>query len=151
MTIENKEEFKMPLHPLVVHFPIALLLVGTLIEIVSLKYRKQLNLTGTILLTLGFISGCIAFLTGDSGERFAEMHFGEEVESLIHAHEDMARNAMITFGAALFIKLYTHFTVKNLRLLYSIVIVLALLGSGLLAYAGHLGGQIVYENAKVLH
>ncbi|TDM39198.1 hypothetical protein ETI06_12795 [Macrococcoides goetzii] len=140
----------MPLHPLVVHFPIALLLVGTLFEIVSLKYRKQLNLAGTILLALGFVSGVVAFLTGDSGERFAEMHFGE-VENLIHQHEDMARNAMIMFGLAVALKAFTHFNAKYQKQIYIAVIIIAIIGSALLAYAGHLGGQIVYENAKILN
>ncbi|WP_414042204.1 DUF2231 domain-containing protein [Macrococcus animalis] len=140
----------MPLHPLIVHFPIALLLVGTLFEIASLKYRNQLNLAGTLLLTLGFISGVFAFLTGDSGERFAEMHFGE-VEHLIHQHEDMARNAMIMFGIAVALKLFTHFNHKYQKSIYIAVIVLAIIGSVLLAYTGHLGGQIVYENSKILN
>ncbi|MCU7557476.1 DUF2231 domain-containing protein [Macrococcus capreoli] len=140
----------MPLHPLIVHFPIALLLVGTLFELLSLKYRKQLNLAGTILLALGFVSGVVAFLTGDSGERFAEMHFGD-IENMVHQHEDMARNAMIMFGIAVALKCITHFTTRYQKVLYIAVIVIAIIGSGLLAYTGHLGGQIVYENAKILN
>ncbi|WP_414047278.1 DUF2231 domain-containing protein [Macrococcus equi] len=140
----------MPLHPLIVHFPIALLLVGTLFELLSLKYRKQLNLAGTILLALGFVSGVVAFLTGDSGERFAEMHFGE-IENMVHQHEDMARNAMIMFGLAVGLKLITHFTTQYQKAIYIAVIVIAIIGSVLLAYTGHLGGQIVYENAKILN
>lgn len=139
----------MPLHPLIVHFPIALLLVGTLFEILSLKYRNQLNVSATILLVLGFISGVISYLTGDSGERFAEMHFGN-IESMVHKHEDIARNALLIFGLAVGLKIITHFTLRYQNIIYIAVIVSAIIGSLLLAYTGHLGGQIVYENAKIL-
>lgn len=137
----------MPLHPLIVHFPIALLLVAAVIELLSLKF-KNLSLTGTILLVTGFASGVLAFMTGDSGERFAEMNFGD-VEGMIHHHEDMARLALIIFGVAMLIKLFTHFSKKFIKPLLIVVVILSILGSGVLAYAGHLGGQIVYENSKV--
>lgn len=138
----------MPLHPLIVHFPVALLLLATIIEIVSLKYRNSLNNTGTILLVAGVISGIIAYLTGDGGERFAEMHFGE-VEGMIHQHESMALTSMLLFSAAAVIKLFTHFKDFYKKQLFIVVIVLSIIGSGFLAYTGHLGGKIVYENEKI--
>ncbi|TDL98944.1 hypothetical protein ERX27_00445 [Macrococcus brunensis] len=139
----------MPLHPLIVHFPIALLLLATIIELISLKYRGQLNMTGTILLVVGVVTGIISYMTGDSAERFAEMHFGE-VEGLIHQHEQMALTSIILFGSAAVIKLYTHFSAKFKKELLIVVLILSVFGSGFLAYTGHLGGRIVYENNKII-
>lgn len=138
----------MPLHPLIVHFPVALLLLGTLVEIASLKFRKELNNAGTLLLIAGVISGIAAYMTGDGGERFAEMHFGE-VEGMIHQHESMALTSMLLFGAAAAIKLFTHFKDTFRQQLLIVVIILSIIGSGFLAYTGHLGGQIVYQNEQI--
>lgn len=138
----------MPLHPLIVHFPIALLIMGTIIEILALKYKEKLSLTGTILLTTGVITGIISYLTGDSAEHFAEMHFGE-VEYLIHQHEEMAQLSLITFGIATVFKWITMFTSKFNKALISLVILFSIGGSVALGITGHLGGKIVYENDKV--
>ncbi|GGB00385.1 hypothetical protein ERX37_08310 [Macrococcus hajekii] len=138
----------MPLHPLIVHFPIALLILGTLIELASLKYREQLNMTGTVLLISGVITGVISYMTGDSAERFAEMHFGN-IEAVVHQHKQMALGAMFLFGAAAALKLLTHFTLRYRKELLIVVLILSILGSGFLAYTGHLGGQIVYQNNKI--
>ena len=54
------------LHPIVVHFPVALITVGFLAEIVSLffKSEKCLSKTGFYLLILGAISAMVAWGTG---------------------------------------------------------------------------------------
>ena len=68
----------MPLHPLVVHFPIALLLVATVIEIVNLFLKKDyLSKTGTVLFVLGVISGFVTLATGDGAEEFAYDNWGK--------------------------------------------------------------------------
>ena len=62
----------MPLHPLIVHFPIALLLVATVVEIVNLFLKKEyLSKTGTVLVVVGVLSGLVTILTGDPAEEFA--------------------------------------------------------------------------------
>ena len=138
----------MPLHPLIVHFPIALLIVGTIVEIFALKYKEKLSVTGTILLTVGLITGIVSYLTGDSAEHFAEMHFGE-VEGLIHQHEEMAELSLIAFGIATVLKWITMFTPKFKKALLALVIVFSIGGSIALGITGHLGGKIVYENDHI--
>lgn len=138
----------MPLHPLIVHFPIALLILGTIIEIAALKYKEKLSLTGTILLTAGLITGIISYLTGDSAEHFAEIHFGN-VESLIHQHEEMAQLSLIAFGIATVLKWAAVFTHKFNKILLAFVILFSIGGSIALGITGHLGGKIVYENDQM--
>lgn len=62
-----------PLHPSVVHFPIALLLTATVIEVINLFLKKEyLFKTSTILFVTGFVTGLVSFMTGDGAEEFAE-------------------------------------------------------------------------------
>lgn len=55
------------LHPMLVHFPIALIIFGFLAEIASLIFKKELALTkmGFYLLLAGTISAFVAWLTGN--------------------------------------------------------------------------------------
>jgi uncharacterized membrane protein len=54
------------LHPMLVHFPIALVVVGFLFEIASILYKKEtcLSILGFYLLILGTLAALAALLTG---------------------------------------------------------------------------------------
>ncbi len=54
------------LHPLLVHFPIALVMVGFLAEAVSLFYKKEacLSKTGFYLLVIGTLAAIVTWLAG---------------------------------------------------------------------------------------
>lgn len=92
----------MPLHPLFVHFPIALLSLATIISILHLFLKKiNLSITLTTLLTTGMVFGIISYILGDSGEAFAIQHYGmQHVEKLVHLHETFALTSLITYGFA---------------------------------------------------
>lgn len=54
------------LHPMIVHFPVALIIVGFTAEVVSLffKSEKCLSKTGFYLMILGTLAAIAAWLTG---------------------------------------------------------------------------------------
>ena len=59
-----------PIHPMVVHFPIALLLASTLFDALAFRWRsQQFRETSLSLLILGILAAGVAVLTG---------HFAEE-------------------------------------------------------------------------
>jgi len=129
-----------PLHPLVVHAPIGLLLFATLLLLVSLKWAR-LKLFALITLVVGLLSGIVAYITGDGAEEFG-IDKWNLARADIHHHEDFALYSLITFGISLLFLLLSYRSKGKGLLIVSLVI--ALIGSGLLAYAGHLGGQMVY-------
>ena len=129
-----------PLHPLVVHAPIGLLLFATLLLLCSLQWTR-LKLFALITLIVGLLSGIVAYITGDGAEEFGIDKWNLE-RADIHQHEDFALYSLITFGISLLFLLLSYRSKRKVWLLVSLIV--ALIGSGLLAYAGHLGGQMVY-------
>jgi len=134
-----------PLHPLIVHFPIALLLLATVIEIFALWKRERFNTTGTILLGVGFLSGIVSYLTGDGGAEYAEAKWGRSVDALIHTHETFALLSMIFFGGAFGLKLISYVWSQQRKTIWYLVVLVAIIGSIFLALTGHYGGKIVYQ------
>lgn len=130
-----------PLHPLLVHAPIGLLLFGTLLILISFKWTS-FRLFALITLVAGLLSGAVAFLSGDSAEEYAEANLPSVTEAMIENHEHFALFSLIAFGVTI-ILLGIGYRAKG-KLWITLSLVVALIGAGLLAYAGHLGGQMVY-------
>ncbi|WP_105995947.1 DUF2231 domain-containing protein [Staphylococcus agnetis] len=138
----------MPLHPLFVHFPIALLSFATLIALLNVILKKKdLSFSLALILIFGMLSGAISYLLGDSGEEYAMQHFNpQHVESLVHLHETFAMLALIAYGLATVIQLggmwfKTYATYSKWG-----VFIFTVIGFGLLIVAGHLGVSITYGN-----
>lgn len=147
----------MPLHPLVVHFPMALLILAGVIEIVNVVMKKELlNKFGTLLLVLGVISGFVTLATGDGAEHFAESKWGDVVEGKIKPHETFADISMIIFSVLTGIKIIFRHNIFRFSFLQNktlrggvasvLIVLLSIGGIVALAKTGHLGGKIVYEN-----
>jgi len=75
------------LHPMVVHFPIALLIVGFLFELIYLITRNEFySKAGFYLLVLGALGTFAAFLSGNlAEERIMET---EALERVLETHEE---------------------------------------------------------------
>ena len=148
----------MPLHPLIVHFPIALLILGAVIEIVNVVMKKEsLNKFGTLLIILGVISGFVTLATGDGAEHFAENKWGgDSVEGKVGPHETFADISMFIFSALAIIKILFRHNIFKWNVLQSkalrggvatvLIVLLSIAGAASIAVTGHLGGKIVYEN-----
>jgi len=144
-----------PLHPLIVHFPIALLTLGALVQLVALWKPSFWNRVANFSLITGFISGMAAYLTGDGGEHYAKQVFGTK-ESAIHTHESFAFYTLIVFGIIVAIKLYQMFPLHSQLKKYGrysaskvfipLLLVLCLAGGTLVFLTGHYGGKLVYSS-----
>src|SRR3974390_91696 len=83
-----------PLHPAVVHFPIVLLLLGALVAIVAVMWRKHgVPAQAVALLVLGALGTWAAVESGESDGGLGEST-SPQVNALIDAHETWAKRTL---------------------------------------------------------
>ncbi len=131
------------LHPMLVHFPIALLMTSVLCDAVGAWLtRESLREAALWALVLGLLAGVAAFAAGDMAAESAER--AGVPESLIETHEHLAGATLGVFGALLVWRLLlrNRFSPRT-RIAYLMV---AIVGLGLLSATGHYGGSLVYEH-----
>ncbi|MFZ3019948.1 MAG: DUF2231 domain-containing protein [Minisyncoccia bacterium] len=141
----------MNIHPIFVHFPVALLSIYVVLECIwsqRIKDSDSMLHTKVILLFFGVLGAYASLATGDFGEReFASMR------NVIHVHESFASATTFIFSVLLgsyLIKLWgnrvsqTATTLVNKVFSKSVVVMLSIAGLLVLLITGTLGGIIVY-------
>lgn len=143
------------LHPLIVHFPIALLLVAPILVVLGLVFPKYWNgfaLAAFTLMALGTIGAFVAVSTGEAGAGLVERT--EAISQVLEQHEDLAETtrtvfAILTviFGAIVITPMILKSTLKPAMRVGLNVAFLALyaVGAVLLANTAHEGGRLVHE------
>ncbi len=119
-----------PLHPIVVHAPIGLLLFATLLLLGSLQWTR-LKLFALITLIVDY-SPVSSPTLRDGAEEFGIDKWNLE-RADIHQHENFALYSLITFGISLLFLLLSYRSKGKVWLAVSLIV--AIIGSGLLAYA----------------
>lgn len=135
-----------PLHPLLVHFPIALLILGGAVQILALWKREPFEKIATFLLVIGFISGLVTYFTGDSGVRFARQYLTSNVRSMVRPHETFAQLSLFTFALLLLVKFVPKLRLS--KIFIPAIVILSLTGATLVGITGHYGGKIVYDTSS---
>lgn len=131
----------MPIHPMLVHFPIALLFVSVLFDILSRWLDRDGLREGALwLLGLGLSSGLVGAIAGGMAEHAAEQ--SGVAESLIETHEALA---YITL-AVMALLVLTRLVLRNRFTARAFALYLAVATVGLVAVSatGHTGGNLVY-------
>nr|WP_232225376.1 hypothetical protein [Christiangramia salexigens] len=101
---------------------------------------------GRVLLVLGVIGIWISVYTGDLADGIVSRELCDP--TVLKDHENFAYIASWIFTGALLIELLKDYIHSLKKKITNILIVLALLaGSGVLAYVGHLGASLVYQQA----
>ncbi len=143
------------LHPLVVHFPIALLLVAPILVVLGLIFSKHWNgfaLAAFALMVLGTIGAFVAVSTGEAGAGLVERT--EAISQVLEQHEDLAETTRtvfafltVIFGAIVLTPMILKTTLKPVLRVGLNVAFLALYAFGalLLANTAHEGGRLVHE------
>ncbi|MEN6510326.1 MAG: DUF2231 domain-containing protein [Chloroherpetonaceae bacterium] len=132
------------IHPMVVHFPIALILLAFLVEFINLTRKDKsefFNEASYYLMLLGSIAGIVTILTGFL---FTQEMIGE-AGILREQHEDMAVLSTICITIATVIRIVLRVRGKessNMRWIYLVFFFISVLG---IMYTGLLGGNLVYN------
>jgi len=146
--------FDLPLHPIVVHFPIVL---GALLPFLAIllwwaikKWEwtpKAWSLVSAVALVYCLFAVTAVYL-GEEDEEKVEKVISEEV---IEAHEE-AGELIPWIAGTLFLVSLGGFTVRYSKQAKIALIALSLVGVAPLINAGHTGGELVYEHgAAVAH
>ncbi len=132
------------LHPMIVHFPVALILVGFLAEVLSLVFRNEkcLSKTGFYLMVLGAIAAVAAWTTG---QLFTGHPEEGEIARVFENHETGALITMIIMliGAAL--RIFIFIKKKEETQWKWVVFGFYFLGFAAVAFTAFMGGKMVYD------
>jgi uncharacterized membrane protein len=133
------------LHAMIVHFPIALVLVAFVSELAGLilnrKFYQQASLYLLVLAALGAIA---AFLTGDAAGDGMD---GGSLQQALEVHKQAATFTLWITIAAAGSKIGLVLLKKKIRWLKAAAFVLLLAAAGGVAFTGYLGGQLVFKHA----
>jgi uncharacterized membrane protein len=132
------------LHPMVVHFPIAIIMVGFLADLASLVFKKErcLSTMGMYLELLGALAAIIAFGTG---------HFltGDTIEGAGHngeMHELFATMTLVTIILAAFFRILIVYLKKDETKMKYVAMVIFFFAFVFVGITGYFGGMVVYGN-----
>jgi uncharacterized membrane protein len=138
------------LHPQIVHFAIALLVVGVLARALSLVTKERFAFVGPMaltLLTLGTIAAMAAAFTGDAAHAPVEAMPG--LRPIVTEHEEWGERARNIFLVVFLIELAALGLRNTARARYALMAsaMVGVIGLVALYEAGEHGGQIVYDYA----
>jgi len=135
-------------HPMLVHFPIALVVFGFIAEIAALYFKKEIYLSrmGFILLIFGTLSALTAWLTGTL---FTSEMAGAAGE-IKDTHELFAWITLGTLLAALFLRIVIQAKKNENTGLKSIALILYGLAAVSVSVTGFYGGTLVYNYMMAL-
>ncbi len=134
------------IHPMIVHFPIALLLVGFLSEAIGLIFKKDFfTKTAFYLLILGTLGVVAAYISGDiTGEGVAETGV---LKNALETHEEAAQLSLWLMTAAAIVRVGFVVWKKYTGVYKWFSLVLFLVGVLSIVRTGYYGGELVYKHA----
>lgn len=140
------------LHPMLVHFPIALLLAGTGMRLAAYWMRASrwfthLRFAAWAMLLLGAVFAVLAIIGGELAADVVEKSLC--VPAVLELHETLAFSAALCFVAAMSADFYwswkqTRFFGVFSAIFYGAAVVL-------LAATGYFGASLVYEQGAAVH
>lgn len=139
-------------HPLSVHFPLAILILGSVFILISTIIKRNfLTYMSKILLVMGTVGSWIAIYTGN----LADSAVGRKIcdPTVLETHETNAYVVGWIFSIVSTIIIFEYFGFLNKikNQLKIVLVVLSIIGSGILMYTGHLGAILVYQQAAGVH
>lgn len=134
----------LPLHPRFVHFPIALLVTGSVLALAYMLrwHRQTLAATTWVLILLGWISVFVAVVTGLIDQNSAPQD--PEIKSLLSIHTALGFALIAVYGLMLYERLRSPQALDSPAVRWRLI-ALAALGLALVLIDGWVGGTLVYK------
>lgn len=133
-----------PIHPRIVHFPVAFLIGAALFGILALIFKSKRNVFKEALfwnLALGVAGTVVAVITGLLEEE--SLVHNDTIHSILETHELLGFIFSGIFLAVLIWLILRKSKMKDIE--FTGMVVVLILSTGLLGYSAHLGGKMVYE------
>ncbi len=132
-------------HPLIIHFPVALLSLAAGATVLEVFYRPGwLSKAILALYALGTAAAAVAYLTGRSAAESIGLNL--RAEAAISTHSDWGLYTLLTFiGMSALYYLAVFFFKWNKMPVRLVLAVLALAGFFVLAQTAEYGGRLVFE------
>ena len=129
---------------MIVHFPIALIIVGFLADVVYIffKSEKCLSKTGFYLMVLGALGAIAAWATG---QLFTYEPSQGEILKVFEKHETGALITMILMVTGAALRIYLVIIRREDTSLKWVVFILYLLAFCTVSFTGFMGGTMVYK------
>jgi len=132
-------------HPMIVHFPVALIILGFFADVLSLFFNKKepcLSKIGFFLMIFGTLGAIAGYFTGE----YFTADLTGAVGELKERHEVFAKTTMFIMIGATLIRIYMVWKKKDKGWMKWLVFVLFFIAAVTVGYTGLLGGTIVYNN-----
>jgi uncharacterized membrane protein len=129
--------FLADIHPKVVHFPVALLITYSFLEIIGIAFNKEfISKSALLILCLGVVSAFFAVLTGNQAA--SEFNFwNEKSNALLNEHQTYATyllwSSSIICGLRIFVVLKKKFTgiFKYIFILFALIMIFIVYQTGM--------------------
>ncbi|MGA7837529.1 MAG: DUF2231 domain-containing protein [Ignavibacteriaceae bacterium] len=134
------------LHPMIIHFPIALLMIGFLADLTGVVLKKEFFTTaGFYLLIFGTIGVIAAYISGNfAGEGIEE---AGSLKQALENHEHAAQLSLWLMVATAVVRIAIVTAKKYTGIFKYAALVLFLAGVLSIVRTGYYGGELVYKHA----
>lgn len=139
-------EFLAQLHPKIIHFPIAFLLVYLVLEILGAVFKKDFfSKAAHLFLFFGVLGALAAVLTGNQAED-AFKEWNKTTSSILETHSTYANITLWYFTALLVIRTFLVLRKKFGNLFKYLFCLLGIVGAYYIYQTGEQGGEMVFRH-----
>jgi len=132
------------LHPFIIHFPIALLIVGVVSDTIGILGRRETFLKiGYALFSLGALASIPAALTGDHAANVAQ-HI-PNIAADLDWHDTLGTATALTAVIITLIRTHLIFKKQFLGAVQYAYLIIAIVSAILVSASGYTGGRLVYD------